>query len=91
MPSQQLAYVQAAASAQLTIDTLTLMTMNMGGKDNVADTKTAISGGAAQLAGVYKISTDDAIKKMGMLPAIGVDNNGVVVNLSGATQCEQFL
>jgi hypothetical protein len=61
------------------------MTMNMGGTDNVADAQTAVSGGAQQVADVFGISTEDATKRMGMLPSIGVDNNGVVIDLTGAT------
>lgn len=85
MPPQQQAYLQAAKNSGVTVDALTLMTMNMGGKDNVKDAQTAITNGAQQLAKIYSLKTGDAIKKMGMLPAIGVDNNGVIINLAGAT------
>jgi hypothetical protein len=91
LPGQQLAYLQAAQKSGVTVDGLTLMTMNMGGKDNVADAQAAIGGGTKQLASVYSLSMADATKKMGMLPAIGVDNNGVVINLAGATTRECVL
>ncbi|KAJ6506627.1 hypothetical protein C8R45DRAFT_970160 [Mycena sanguinolenta] len=90
MPAQQQAYLQAAKDAGLTVDAVTLMTMNMGGTDNVADSQTAISGGAQQVATVYGISPADATKKMGMLPAIGVDNDGLVIDLAGATTLGNF-
>lgn len=85
LPAQQQAYLQATKAAGLTPDAVTLMTMNMGGKDNVADAQTAVTGGAGQVGKVFGISTADATKKMGMLPAIGVDNDGVVIDLKGAT------
>ena len=88
LPPQQQAYLQAAKTSGVTVDALTLMTMNMGGKDNVADAQSAIAGGTKQLASVYGLSMGDATKKMGMLPAIGVDNNGVVIDLGGATKRE---
>src|SRR6202167_106805 len=88
MPSQQLAYLQAAKNSSLTVDAMTLMTMNMGGTDNVADAQTAIAGGAQQVATVYGLSIGDVTKKMGILPAIGVDNNGIVIDLAGATTRE---
>ncbi|KAJ7438255.1 hypothetical protein FB451DRAFT_1192775 [Mycena latifolia] len=91
MPAQQQAYLQAAKDAGLTVDAVTLMTMNMGGTDSVADAQTAVAGGAQQVANVFGISTADATKKMGMLPSIGVDNNGVVINLTGATTRESSL
>jgi len=90
LPPQQLAYLQAAQKSGVTVDGLTLMTMNMGGKDNVADAQSAIGGGTKQLASVYSLSMADATKKMGMLPAIGVDNNGVIIDLGGATTLGQF-
>ncbi|KAJ7193927.1 hypothetical protein GGX14DRAFT_587328 [Mycena pura] len=90
MPAEQQAYLQAAKDAGLTVDAVALMTMNMGGKDNVADAQTAIAGGARQVASVFGISTADAIKKMGMLPAIGVDNNGIVIDLGGAATLGNF-
>jgi hypothetical protein len=69
------------------------MTIDMGnrGKDNVGEGQTAISGGAAQLTEVYSLNLDDATKKMGMLPMIGVDDFGGVVNLGGVTKCECVL
>jgi hypothetical protein len=88
MPAQQQAYLQAAKDAGLIVDAVTLMTMNMGGTDNVADAQTAITGGAQQVADVFGISTADATQKMGMLPSIGVDNNGLVIDLTGATTRE---
>jgi hypothetical protein len=88
MPAEQQAYLRAAKDAGLAVDAVTLMTMNMGGTDNVADAQTAVSGGAQQVADVFGISTADATKKMGMLPSIGVDNNGVVIDLTGATTRE---
>ncbi|KAJ6568922.1 hypothetical protein B0H19DRAFT_1256616 [Mycena capillaripes] len=88
MPAEQQAYLQAAKDAGLAVDAVTLMTMNMGGTDNVADAQTAVAGGAQQVAEVFGISTADATKKMGMLPSIGVDNNGVVIDLTGATTRE---
>jgi hypothetical protein len=93
LPDPQKAYLQAAQKSGVTVDGLTLMTMDMGndGKDNVGDAMTAISGGAAQLAEVYSLNLDDATKKMGMLPAIGVDDFGGVVNLGGATKRECVL
>ncbi|KAJ7111018.1 hypothetical protein C8R44DRAFT_933932 [Mycena epipterygia] len=90
MPAQQQAYLQAAKDAGLTVDAVTLMTMNMGGTDNVADAQTAVAGGAQQVANVFGISTADATKKMGMLPSIGVDNNGLVIDLTGATTLGNF-
>ncbi|KAF8183495.1 hypothetical protein K438DRAFT_1766782 [Mycena galopus ATCC 62051] len=90
MPSEQQAYLQAAKDAGLAVDAVTLMTMNMGGTDNVADAQTAVAGGAKQVAGVFGISTNDATQRMGMLPAIGVDNNGVVIDLNGATTLGNF-
>jgi hypothetical protein len=88
MPPQQLAYLQAAKNSGVTVDAMTLMTMNMGGTDNVADAQTAITGGTQQVATVYGLSTGDATKKMGMLPAIGIDNAEVVIDLAGATTRE---
>jgi hypothetical protein len=88
LPPKQQAYLQAAKTSGVTVDALTLMTMNMGGKDNVADAQSAIAGGTKQLASVYGLNMADATKKMGMLPAIGVDNNGVVIDLGGATKRE---
>lgn len=85
MPSPQFAYVQAAQSSGLSIDVLTLMTMNMGGTNPVQDAQTAITGGAAQMESIYELPTGSGIKKMGMLPAIGVDNNQQIVDLSGIT------
>ncbi|KAJ7856225.1 hypothetical protein B0H14DRAFT_3136105 [Mycena olivaceomarginata] len=90
MPAEQQAYLRAAKDAGLAVDAVTLMTMNMGGTDNVADAQTAVSGGAQQVADVFGISTADATKKMGMLPSIGVDNNGVVIDLTGATTLGNF-
>ncbi|KAJ7866960.1 hypothetical protein B0H14DRAFT_3133026 [Mycena olivaceomarginata] len=90
MPAEQQAYLQAAKDAGLAVDAITLMTMNMGGTDNVADAQTAVAGGAQQVADVFGISTDDATKRMGMLPSIGVDNNGVVIDLTGATILGNF-
>jgi hypothetical protein len=90
MPPQQLAYLQAAKNSGVTVDAMTLMTMNMGGTDNVADAQTAITGGTQQVATVYGLSTGDATKKMGMLPAIGIDNDGVVIDLAGATTLGKF-
>ena len=63
------------------MDALTLMTMNMGGTNNLVDAQSAINGGTQQLAQVYGLSPTDAVKKMGMLPAVGVDNGGVVIDL----------
>jgi hypothetical protein len=60
----------------------------MGGTDNVADAQTAIAGGAQQVATVFGISPADATKKMGMLPSIGVNNNDIVIDLTGATTRE---
>jgi hypothetical protein len=88
MPSAQVDYIKAAQQSGVTIDTLTLMTMDMGGTDNVADAQTAITSGAQQLATVYNLQASDAMQKMGMLPAIGVDDNGVVIDLAGATTRE---
>lgn len=85
MPGQQIDYVQTAKDNQLTIDSLILMTMNMGGTDGVKDTQTAIAGGISQLASIYGTTTDEATKKLGMLPAIGVDNSLLMVDLSGIT------
>jgi hypothetical protein len=62
-----------------------VMIMDMGVKDNVAAGQTAVTGAAAQLAKVQGISNADALKKMGMLPAIGQDDQGVVIDLAGAT------
>jgi chitinase len=90
MAAEQQAYLQAAKDAGLAVDAVTLMTMNMGGTDNVADAQTAVAGGAQQVADVFGISTADATKKMGMLPSIGVDNNGVVIDLTGATTLGNF-
>ncbi|KAF7368269.1 Chitinase [Mycena venus] len=90
MPDQQQAYLRAAKDAGLIVDAVTLMTMNMGGADNVADAQTAVAGGAQQVANIFEISTDDATKKMGMLPSIGVDNIGRVVNLTGAATLGNF-
>jgi len=91
MPPQQVAYVQAAKDNGLTIDGLTLMTMNFGGTDNVGDSKTAITGGASQLANIYGISNPAALNKMGMLPAIGVDNDQQVIDLAGMMTLAQFV
>ncbi|KAJ7265561.1 hypothetical protein C8J57DRAFT_1229793 [Mycena rebaudengoi] len=85
MPAQQQAYIQAAKDAGLIVDVVTLMTMNMGGTDNVVDSQTAVASGAQQVANIFGISTADATKKMGMLPSIGVDNNHIVIDLTGAT------
>src|ERR1700728_2755621 len=82
MPPAQVAYLQAANNSGVTVDAMTLMTMNMGGTDNVADAQTAIAGGAQQVATVYGLSTEDATQKMGMLPAIGIDNDGDVIDLA---------
>jgi chitinase len=82
---QDLAQVQAAQDAGVPIDTMMVMTMDMGVTDNVAASQTAVNGAAAQLAQVQGISTADALKKMGMLPAIGADDQGVVIDLAGAT------
>jgi len=90
MPAQQQAYLKAAQDAGLTVDAVTLMTMNMGGTDNVADAQTAVAAGAQQVAGILGISAADATKKMGMLPAIGVDNNQLVIDLAGATTLGNF-
>ena len=83
MPELQYAYVQAAKDNGLTIDSLSLMTMNMGGANIVDDSQTAIFGGAAQFATIYGISFTDAIKKMGMCPAIGIDNLRQHLDLAG--------
>lgn len=93
LPDAQKAYLQAAQKSGVTVDGLTLMTMDMGngGKDNVGEAQTAISGGAAQLAEVFSLKLDDATKKMGLLPAIGVDDFGGVVDLGGATTRECVL
>lgn len=86
MHDDRVAYLKATKNSTLVIDALVLMTMNMGGKDNVADTQTAITGGAKQLASVYGISVAYATKKMGMLPAIGIDNDRIIIDLAGATK-----
>jgi hypothetical protein len=88
MPAQQQAYIQAAKDAGLIVDVVTLMTMNMGGTDNVVDSQTAVASGTQQVANIFGISTADATKKMGMLPSIGVDNNHIVIDLTGATTRE---
>jgi hypothetical protein len=85
MPSQQNAYVQAAKDNGLSIDALTLMMMNMGGTDNVKDSQTAVTGAAGQLEKIYGLQSGEGIKKMGMLPAIGVDNHGKIIDLTGIT------
>jgi len=90
MPAAQQVYLQAAQDAGLTVDALTLMTMDMGGTDIVADAQAAVSAGAQQVASILGISAADAIKKMGMLPAIGVDDQQQVLNLTGATTLGNF-
>lgn len=85
MPSQQNAYVQAAQTAGLSIDGLNLMTMNMGGSNVVSDAQTAITGAAAQLETIYELQKGQGIAKMGMVPAIGVDNNGQTIQVSDIT------
>jgi hypothetical protein len=83
MPEQQNAYVQAAQSNGLTIDALILMTMNMGGSNIVQDAQTAVTGAAIQLEKIYQLQSGQGMKKMGMLPAIGVDDSGQIINLPG--------
>jgi hypothetical protein len=85
MPPQQQAYVQAAQSVGFAMDAVTLMTMNMGGTDPVKDSQTAVLGGAAQLEKIYSLPSGAGIKKMGMLPSIGVDNDKQVIDLKGIT------
>jgi hypothetical protein len=89
MPPLQTAYLQAAKNSGVILDGLTLMTMNMGGRDNVLDAQTAVAGGAVQLAGMYGINVVAATKKMGILPAIGADDNSVVISLKNASTREQ--
>ncbi|KAF8511086.1 hypothetical protein JB92DRAFT_2936123 [Gautieria morchelliformis] len=91
MPPQQQAYVQAAQSAGFAMDQVMLMTMNMGGTDIVKDAQTAVLGGAAQLEKIYSLPSGAGIKKMGMLPSIGVDNDNQVLDLAGATTLGQFV
>lgn len=86
LPPPELAYLQATKNSSLEIDVLTLMLMNMGEKEAVDPSKKAITAAASQLAGIYNITAISAMQKMGMLPAIGVDNGEVVTNLTSATQ-----
>jgi len=85
MPGPQNDYVQTAKNNSLTIDALLLMTMDMGGTDNIKDSQTAIAGGISQLSSIYGITTEEAKKKIGMLPAIGVDDHLIIVSISGIT------
>ena len=48
-----------------------------------------LRGGAVQLAGMYGINVVAATKKMGILPAIGADDNSVVISLKNASTREQ--
>ncbi|KAF8511083.1 hypothetical protein JB92DRAFT_403005 [Gautieria morchelliformis] len=91
LPPMKEAYVQATQSAGFEMDVLMLMTMNMGGTDIVKDSQTAVLGGAAQLEKIYSLSSGEGIKKMGMLPSIGVDNYNGLLDLQGATTLGQFV
>jgi len=91
MPFRQFGYVTTTKDNGFTIDALVLMTMNMGGTNNVVDAQTAIMAGAGQLGFIYGISILNAVKMMGILLAIGVDNQHNLVNLEGIasrTSCE---
>jgi hypothetical protein len=86
MGGDQIKQLQAAKAAGLELDGVLLMTMNMlsAGGDNVQASQDAITGGAKQLSDTLGIGIEDATKKMGMVPSIGVDNNGVIIDLNGA-------
>ncbi|KAH8814505.1 hypothetical protein DL96DRAFT_1623966 [Flagelloscypha sp. PMI_526] len=83
MGPDQIKQVQAAKDANLVLDGVLLMTMNFGTGENVKTSQAAIAAGAKQVSGLYGISLEDANKKMGMVPAIGVDDNKVVLDLNG--------
>jgi hypothetical protein len=90
MSGDQIKQLKAAKKANLDLDGVLLMTMNMleTGGDNVKASQDAITGGAKQVSEALGISIEDATKKMGMVPAIGVDNNKNVIDLKGAKDRE---
>jgi hypothetical protein len=88
MGGDQLKQLQAAKDAGLDLDATLLMTMNFGTGDNVAAAQSSIAGGAKQIASIFSINLDDATKRTGMVPAIGVDDSKVVLDLNGAKSRE---
>ncbi|KAH8814509.1 hypothetical protein DL96DRAFT_1820691 [Flagelloscypha sp. PMI_526] len=90
MGGDQARQVQAAKAANLDLDGILLMTMNFATGDNVKTSETSIAGGAQQVADIYGISLDAATRKMGMIPAIGADDGGVVIDLTGARDLAAF-
>ncbi|KAH8806905.1 hypothetical protein DL96DRAFT_1630096 [Flagelloscypha sp. PMI_526] len=90
MGGDQLKQLQAAKDAGLDLDATLLMTMNFGTGDNVAAAQSSIAGGAKQIASIFSINLDDATKRTGMVPAIGVDDSKVVLDLNGAKSLADF-
>ncbi|KAH8814503.1 hypothetical protein DL96DRAFT_1623962 [Flagelloscypha sp. PMI_526] len=90
MGPDQIKQIQAAKDAGLVLDGVLLMTMNFGTGDNIKASQDAIAGGAKQVSDLYGISIEDAKKMMGMVPAIGVDDLKVVLDLKGAKDLTTF-
>lgn len=81
-------WVKAANESDFLMDGLNLMTMNMGGNDTAIDAQTAIKGGSDQLKKIYGDKIKSPMDRMGMIPAIGIDDTRQVLDLKGAKTSE---
>lgn len=84
MPEPQLEQVQAAKDAGVTIDILALMTMDMVLTDVEPSSEASILAGAKQFETVYGLAAGTGIKRMGVIPMIGRDDQGAQFSVSDA-------
>lgn len=84
LPQAQLAQVQAAKDAGVTIDILALMTMDMVPNNVEASSEAAVLAGAKQLEKVYGLRAGSGLKRMGVIPMIGKDDLGAHFSVSDA-------
>lgn len=95
LPSDGLFQVQALRNADVTLDVLSLMTMDMGTfaqnpNSRLDSSLSAIKAGAKQLEHIYNLPAGSGMSRMGVIPMPGKDDQDRTFHLADATRLAQF-
>jgi hypothetical protein len=79
--------VQALKKAGVNLDVLSLMTMDMGVSDVLSGSEQAAKAGAKQLEQAYGLKSGEGIKRIGLIPMPGKDDQGAQFSVAQAKKC----
>jgi chitinase len=91
LPSQELGVLKDAKSKGVQVSVVNIMTMDFGnGQNALNDAESAAKGTAAQLAGLYGVSTAQAYGMMGLTPIAGRNDDNENFTQANAATLESF-